>query len=283
VSGHSPTGESPSTGTSWPATLWITPSKLKSYINCPHHIRLKYLDKVPHPKVTNLFLTQGNVAHFLLAECAHRIRKGQPLRTEEEMSQRAFRQLKPELFPSAPARETAVNQVMRWVQYGLDAIDWQADILEVERKREREVPWQPAGTRLTISTKPDLILLRRDERGERYVDIIDYKTGGTWADEVPPIVMRYVFKDVFQRITRDTLGLRMQFSYVFLEHRKTKVIQLPPDYCAAAWGDVLGTLGRLMAEREWPARPSTWCHYCPYNGTACDAYATMGSDAGSEW
>lgn len=266
-------------GPAWPATLWITPSKLKNYTNCPNQLRLQYLDKAPRSGTTNLFLTQGNVAHFLLAESAHRLRKGAPLRSQDEMYQRAFTSLKPEWFPSMEAREAATGQVMRWVQYGLDTLDRDAIFLEVERKREREIPWQPAGTRLTISTKPDLIMVRMDESGNQYVDIIDYKTGGVWVDEVPPIVMRYVFKEVFQRIAADTIALRMRFTYVFLEHRETKVIELSPDYCTAAWGDVLGMLGRLMAEREWPAQPSNWCNYCPYNGVACHAYATMHGDA----
>jgi hypothetical protein len=46
---------------------------------------------------------------------------------------------------------------------------------------------------------------------------------------------------------------------------------------------VTGTIERLMAEREWPAQPSNFCNYCPYNGIACHAFAGMDPEPGVNW
>jgi hypothetical protein len=270
--------EAPELAPSWPPETWLSPTKLKGYTNCPYRVRLQYVDKLPYEQPFSLFLTQGNIAHNLLAEAARFIRGGQQLRTRDDMFERAIRRMPPEEFPSAEALVAGVEQILRWVDYGISYIDRTAKFLNIEGKGRRGIPWQPEGTRLTISTRPDLILLRTDADGERFVEIIDYKTGAKWVDDLPPIVMRYVFKELFQRLAEDTLSLRMQFTYVYLEHRDTEVIELSPEYCLTAWEHVTGTIGRLMAEREWPAQPSHLCNYCPYYRAPCTAPDEMEND-----
>lgn len=258
----------------WPPRAALSPSTIKTYTTCPHQLRLKVIERRKAPFGYNLFLNQGNIAHHLLAEVAHRLRHGVTLRTEEEMYARAFHRLPAREFPSQAAHEAAAHEVLAWVRYGVGYLDRSADILAVEQPRRREMAVAADARRLTVTTRPDLILLRTDADGERYVEIIDYKTGSkNWIDEIPPVTMRFVFKELFRGISADTLALRMQFTYVWLAHREAHTIQLTPEYCESAWAKVTGVIGQLVCEREWPVRPSPLCHYCPFNGNACTAFA----------
>lgn len=256
----------------WPRKAEISPTVLRQYESCPHRIRLRYIDKWPAPFVYSLFLDQGNIAHSLLAEIAHRRRAGSSQRSEDEMWTLAFRRLPMEEFPSREAHEAAADEIMRWVRYGNGYLDQNAEILVVE-KPDRRLWTSPGGEVLSITTRPDAILLRADADGQRFVDIIDYKTGSKeYIDQIAPVTMRFVFKTLFQQISRETREFPMRFTYVWLAHRETHIIGLTPEYCDTAWENVNGVIDRLLTEREWKPQPSFLCRYCPYNGNACTAY-----------
>ncbi len=257
---------------SWPPDRWISPSALKSFNTCPYRVRLQYLDQVPKPPIFNLFLTMGNIAHQLLAQSATLISRGQPVLPEETLFEMAFRRLPPWQFPTEVAREGHTRDILRWVLYGIGHLDRDADYLKIERMGHREVAWQPDGMRLTVVTKPDVVLLRTDDDGERFVEIIDYKTGSRRIDDIPPVVMRYVLKDVFKAIVPDPSQLRMVFTYLWLDSGMRDEIPLTLEYSEAAWAAVVENIERLMNEREWPAQPSFLCNYCPYKGAPCMAF-----------
>jgi hypothetical protein len=267
----------------WPRQVAVSPTAIRHYTNCPHRIRLQYIEKRKSPYVYNLFLDQGNIAHTLLAEVAHRRRNNTAQRSEDEMWHRAFRRLPQHEFPSRAAHESAANEVIAWVRYGTGYLDREARILVVEKPEKRLWTW-PGGSVLTITTRPDAILLRTDADGEQYVEIIDYKTGSKdYVDDVPPVTMRYVFKKLFHDISADTLSIRMQFSYVWLAHREAHTIALTPEYCESQWEQVTGVIDQLLTEREWLPQPSHLCHYCPFNGHHCDAFAAWHEDDASDW
>jgi hypothetical protein len=274
----------PPPGPAWPLHVALSPSSIKAYTTCPHRLRLRYIERKKAPFAYNLHLDQGNIAHLLLAEIAHRLRHDKPQRSEDEMYTRAFRHLPVREFPSRAAHEAAASEVMDWVTYGRAYLDREADILAVEKPGKREVAWRQQNLRIPVTTRPDLILLRTDPEGERFVEIIDYKTGSMeWIDEIPPVTMRFVFKELFKRVTPDTRALQMQFTYVWLAHRDTHIIPLTPEYCESAWAQVMGVVDQLMVERDWPTRPSKFCHYCPYDGNACHAFDTWLEDPAGEW
>ncbi len=216
-------------------------------------------------------MEEGKIAHGILADAAKRLRSRVPLRASEDILAWIRRGLPRHRFPSEAAHEASVRKIERWVRYGLEHLDPEARFLNIENPRSRSFPMESVNARLTISTRPDLILLRLDEDGAPFVDIVDYKTGSVWVDAIAPITMRFVFKEVLQKVSADTLNLPVRFTYVFLEHGETEVIPLTPAYCETAWNDVLALSERLVLEREWPARPSNFCHYCQYHEWLCDA------------
>jgi hypothetical protein len=262
---------SPPEPPAWPVSRYLSPSKLKDYTTCPHRVRLQYVDQMPGRQEWSLIFEEGKVAHSMLADAARRLRARAPLRTGDDLLAWARRALPHHRFPSAAAHEASVRKVLRWVECGLNHLDPNATFLNIEHPGKRTFPLQSASARLTISTRPDLILLRTGEEGGPVIDIIDYKTGSVRVDLIAPITMRFVFKELLQKVSTDTLNLPVQFTYVFLEHDQLEVIPLTPGYCEAAWNDVLTVAEHLILEREWPARPSNFCHYCQYHEWHCTA------------
>lgn len=265
-------------GPAWPPQRWISPSALKSFNNCAHRIRLQYLDQLPQPPVFNLFLNKGNIAHQLLAQSAARIARGESVLDEGTLFDLSIRRLPPWVFPSPEAREGHARDIVRWVQYGQSHLDRSAQYLKIEKMGHRQIPWQPEGTRLTVVTKPDLVLLRTDSSGEQFIEIIDYKTGARYIDDTPPVIMRYVLKDLLKTLTTDTSALRVIFTYIWLDHGILDEIPMTIEYSTREWGRVIENIDRLLAEREWKATPSMLCNYCPYNGNACHAFEEMERD-----
>jgi hypothetical protein len=265
----------------WPVTRYLSPSSLNGYTTCPHRIRLQHVDQMPGRQEWSLILEEGKVAHSILADAAKRLRARVPFRTGDDMLAWVRRALPPHRFPSTAAQEASVRKVLRWVDAGLTHLDPGAQILNIENPRSRTFRIESVNARLTISTRPDLILLRTDDEGKPFVDIIDYKTGSVWVDTIAPITMRFVFKELLQKISPDTLNLPVRFTYIFLEHNETEVIPLTPEYCESAWNDVLALAEHLVHEREWPARPSNFCHYCQYHEWHCNAAREQETHDGS--
>ncbi len=274
-----PPGNSPELP-AWPVTRHLSPSKLRDYASCPHRVRLQHVDQVPGRQEWSLIFEEGKIAHSILADAAKRLRARVPLRTSDDVLAWIRRGLPRHRFPSEAAHDASVRKIERWVRYGLDQLDPEAQFLNIENIGSRTFPMEPANARLTISTRPDLILLRLDDEGAPFVDIVDYKTGSVWVDAIAPITMRFVFKELLQKVATDTLNLPVRFTYVFLEHNETEVIPLTPEYRETAWAEVLTLAGQLVLEREWPARPSNFCHYCQYHEWHCTAHQQQETPVG---
>lgn len=256
----------------WAPDVWLSPTKLKQYQGCPQRVRLQYVDKVKGYAPYSLFLEEGRIAHNMLSDAARRLKAGSPLRNERDLLRWAHEGMRADEFPSDDAHLASARKIVRWYQAGMAHLDREATFVIIEGNGHREFPLPSSPqVRLTIASRPDLIMLRTDADGQPFVDIVDYKTGQVWVDPIPPVTMRFIFKTLFQQLAEDTLALPMQFSYVFLEHGETEIIPLTPEYCLEVWNEVLQVAERLLAEREWPATPSHMCHYCPYHGKPCNA------------
>lgn len=265
-------GPSSPVSSAWSSNVWLSPTKLKQYQGCPQRVRLQYVDKVKAYAPYSLFLEEGKIAHNMLGDAAKRLKAKSPLRNENDLLRWAFEGMRADEFPSDDAHLASARKIVRWYQAGMAHLDREATFINIEGNGHRDFPLPSSpGVRLTIASRPDLIMLRTDADGQPFVDIVDYKTGQVWVDPIPPVSMRFIFKTLFQELAEDTLSLPMQFSYVFLEHGETEIIPLTPEYCAEVWSEVLQVAEQMVTEREWPATPSHMCHYCPYHGRQCDA------------
>jgi hypothetical protein len=268
----------------WNSRRTLSPTLLKTYLDCPHKLRLQYIEKRYAPDFESIPMEQGKVAHGMLADRARALRDRQPIVDDPAiLFNEAADRLSLKLFPSGDAHAAAVADIVAWVGFGLEYIDRSATFLNIESKRNRLFTLN-GNERLSIEARPDLILLRATPAGGQFVEIIDYKTGSKdYPDDIPPVTMRFVFKDLFKDIAADTASLPMTFTYVWLKHRDTLEIPLTMSYCEGAWVHVQGIVGSLLEEREWPVQPSNLCRYCKFSRDACSGLATWQAANPPEW
>lgn len=266
-------------GPVWPPDRNISPTALRHYGTCPHRVRLQYIDCRPEPFVYNLHLLKGRVAHEILQQSAKLIARCMPVLGDEMLRSMVAQRFDPRDFPSIEAMETHIADVLRWVQFGISCLDRDAEYLIIERTNTRAMTLPPFPMPYTLIARSDVILLRTDRDGERYVEFIDYKTGMLMDDEVVPVFTRYVSRELLKRHLPNPTAARMQFTFLWLDARERQVIDLSLDYCEWAWEPVKGQIGALLKEREWPERPSPLCRYCPYNGNVCTAYDRLQFDS----
>lgn len=268
----------PAQAPAWPPDRWISPTALNHYGMCPRRVRLQYIDRRPEPPRFNLFLTKGRIAHEILRQSAHLIAKQKPVLGDEKLSTMVSQRFDPRNFTSIETMESHIADVLRWVRFGIDCLDPDAAYLTIERTNNRPVTLAPFPAPYTLMARSDLVLMRADANGERFVEFIDYKTGKPRDDEVVPVFTRYISRELLKRHLPNPTITRMQFTFLWLDARERQVIDLSLDYCEWNWALVKRQIGALLDEREWPERPSHFCNYCAYNGNACTAYARMKRD-----
>ena len=256
-------------GPRWPHDQWISPSVLKTYRDCAHRVRLQYLDRVTQPPITRIDFTKGNATHTALKQVAEKLARGDEPPTDEQVLAKVRRDLPRHGFPSDEEWDAHVREVLRWARYGREYIqrptivDW----LQVEKPLKRSWNLFRNTPPFTITARPDLIVLHDDS--EPWIEIIDYKTGSKWFDEMPALVLRLVARETLDNLVGNVDHTRVRFTYLWLDHRDMDVIDLTSEYIDYYWRDVEDGMRALARESEWAPNPSPRCHYCPWFGTTC--------------
>jgi len=251
----------------------ITPTLLDVYRTCPRKFRLQYIDRVRTPWQYEHNLSQGRVAHLLLADAARRLRAGAPPLGLDDLRTRAVREIPRDPFPTPEAHDDAVHEVVQWVGTGIRALmrDPDGEILLVETDQKR--PFAPDDS-LWVSFRCDLVRWSADADGE-FVEVIDYKTGKPRVDPAVPVIARFVLNRYLERhYGRNGWHIRARFTYVWLKERERTEIALDPEACADPWRLVSGLVARLFSEEEWRPTPSPLCKWCRFYRIACDAGET---------
>lgn len=246
----------------------ISPTLLHHYATCPYRVRLQYIDQVPQPRRYNHHLSQGRIAHDLLRHAALCIPRNQPLPAPDQLFAMANRRVPWKEFPSPETRLGYVEQIVRWVNYGVAHLDRDAEYLVIERFRSRPFAGGDPREPVTLLFRPDLVLLRGDIDGE-FIEVIDYKTGTPRPDPDVPVIARFILRPLLAELSPEPSAVRVRFTYLWLEHQATDEYDLDVDFCHQHWPRITGTIERLFAETEWQPNPSFRCNYCPYHGNAC--------------
>ncbi|MGC4189757.1 MAG: PD-(D/E)XK nuclease family protein [Thermomicrobiales bacterium] len=250
----------------------ISPTLLKTYRECPHRVRLQYIDQVVPPRQYEHHLSQGRIAHDLLAMAANRVQHGMAVPDRAEIRNLAYRRVPRNVFPTPEAHADAVHEIVRWVETGMRHLrrDPDSTILLVERPQKRAFgPDDP----LQLTFRPDLVRWTADADGA-FLEVIDYKTGKRWPDEHVPVVARFVINAWLEREGQRAWTVPARFTWVWLELGERDSVDLDPESCSASWRAVTSLVDRLFAETEWLPVPSMRCRWCPFHRVACHAADT---------
>lgn len=268
----------------WPADRRISPTTLKNYRNCPYRVRLADIDHIPAPPAYHVHLRKGLIAHDILRDLAHLLKQDRPVIDQEEILRRARLRLPPQVFPSAAEREAHASDIVRWVVYGKRYIERIPDAtwLLIERNQSRTWPIFPGRKRYTIIARPDVVLQRTDAHGQPFIEIIDYKTGQVRPEDDPPVLMRFVFRDLLAcAMGGDASSAPVRFTWLWLDAAEKTQIDLTVEHCNDHWSGIARLLESLASETVWKATPSFLCHYCPYYRTVCTEEIPPGDRGGT--
>lgn len=246
----------------------ISPTLLKHYQECPLRVRLQYIERIEPLRRYEHNLSQGLIAHDLLAMVARRMKRGMALPDRVELQMLVAKRVPAREFPSSAAHGAAIEQVVQWVQAGIRYLqrDDEGEIVLVERPQQR--PFR-ADDVLRFTFRPDLVQWTADAEGP-FLEILDYKTGKQRPEEIVPVVARFVINAFLEREGHRGWDVPARFTWVWLDHGESRSVELDAAACTDPWRMVSELTERLFAETEWSPRPSGLCTWCPFYRVACD-------------
>lgn len=255
----------------WPNSIAMSPTSLKAYGQCASRVKMQYLQGLEPPEKWVRHFGLGNATHSALGTIAQQIKVGTELIGEEQIRMLCRFHLPESEYPTEAARESDIQLVLEWVQKGraylesLEVDEW----LIIEQKRRRDVTLFPAEAPYELLTRPDLIVKQRDENGEPYFHIIDWKTGSVYEEPDVPVITRYAIRAELQKWTGDATAANVVFTWYWLRENYRKDIDTSAEHCNEHWPGIIGQMEDLATEAEWIATPGWYCNYCKYYQNLC--------------
>jgi hypothetical protein len=259
----------------------LYPSHLELYEQCPRKFVLKVVERRRVEEAFSPALAKGKIAHEVLKICTAELRDNAAV--PADLRALVAPRLPREEYDSPLSWESDVAEVVEWVKYGLSYIDPTATILGVEKFLDRSFKLDGCGDQpIPLGAVIDLVLLRTDANGDRYVEIVDYKTGKNLdQSRFAPVIARFVLKSMLAAYFPDTKFAPVVYTELYLAKQVPRSRDLNLDDCLKEWEEVTRVVADIQAEEAWEPSPSPLCQWCPFNGNGCWAENT--GDDGSLW
>lgn len=255
----------------WPNGKNFSPTALKSYGECPSRVKMQYLQKLEPPYQWVRHFALGRSAHNALRSIANQIRTNSPRMLDEHIRGMCEYEMPLHEYPSEAAREYDIGLVVSWVRRGqawLESLEIQ-DWMLIEQFVQRDFEMFHAGVSYSMITKPDLIVRQRDDEGEEYFRIIDWKTGAVYPLPDVPIIMRFALKEQLDQWIGEANAANVVFTWYWLEHDVRKDVDVSMELVSRSWQDIVNQMTSLALESEWPATPGAHCRYCKFYQNFC--------------
>ena len=247
----------------------LYPSHLEKFQQCRRRYHLQFVERRPsHARVTPA-LTKGNVAHQVLKICTTEWQESASM--PADLRALVAPRLPRDDYPSEVAWESDVAQVVAWIKYGLSYLDPYAEVLGVERFLDRTYFPEDGSGPIPLGVVIDLLLLRTDSNGKRFLEIVDYKTGRNLDGSVfTPVISRFVLKRLIETQLPGDGFAPVVFTELYVAKQHVRSSELTLERCLTDWEEVKRALAAIAAETTWAPSPSPLCEWCPFNGNGCD-------------
>jgi hypothetical protein len=258
----------------------LFPSHLELFQQCRLRYHLKMEGQRPVDQPLSAPLAKGNVAHEVLKICGKEWQE--TVSMPADLRSLVAPRLPRSNYSSQASWETDVAEVVEWVKYGLSYLDPYATILGVEQFLDRTFHPDDGSPPIPLGVVIDMLLLRTDSTGAKFIEIVDYKTGKHLdASLFAPVVSRFVLKRLITtHLPGDTFA-PVVFTELYLGKRHVRTSEMTMERCLADWEEVKRTLAEISAEITWAPTPSPLCEWCPFNGNGCEP--TSEEDSVSLW
>lgn len=258
----------------------LYPSHLELFQQCRHRFRLKVVERRPVADQPGPALAKGNAAHAVLKICGREWMETASM--PADLRSLVVPRLPRADYASDAEWERDVAEVTDWIKYGLSSLDPYAQILGVEQFLERTYSPEDSSIPIPLGAVVDLILLRTDQAGARFIEVVDYKTGKNLdASLFAPVLTRFVLRPLIKRHLPGDDFVPVLFTELYLAKEHVRTSELTLTRCLDDWEEVKRTLAAITAESTWPATPSPLCEWCPFNGNGCTP--TIDEEPGTLW
>lgn len=181
-------------------------------------------------------------------------------------------------YPDERAWAEDVAAVLAQVEVGLRHLATGRRVLAVEAFLRYPYRGDAATPPFVLGATADVILEGVDDRDERFLEVIDWKTGrGRGVDLVQELALRIVAKHTYKG-----------YAYIvsttaFLAEDATWSIVRDDVSCRRIWGELKATVAAIEREERWEPQPGTKCLWCPYFQNGCALDRTEGAGDIGHW
>ena len=248
------------------------PTQLELFHQCRRRYLLKVVERRSREEPFNPSLAKGIVTHDVLKLCGSELKSTASL--PADLRSLVAPRLSREQYLTDLSWENDVSEIVEWVKFGLTYIDPYASILGVELFLDRTYRSEDCSAPVALGVVVDLLLLRTDKNGNRFLEVIDYKTGKHMEEPTFASVMaRFALKRLIDRHLPGDLFAPVVFTQLYLTKRLHRSQELTPPECLAGWEVITRTIAAIEAEEEWAPNPSPLCQWCTFNGNGCSPEA----------
>lgn len=228
-----------------------SPSGLALYA-CPQRY---FLQKIVHHPADEAFspaLARGKAIHRVLEACGHALRRGEE--PPGNLEARVAAALPRDGYPDERAWTEDAAAALAQVAVGVRHLTAGRRVLAVEAFLRYPYRGDGATPPFVLGATADVILEGVDDRDERFLEVIDWKTGrGRGVDLLQELALRIVAKHTYRG-----------YAYIvsttaFLAEDATWSIVRDDVSCRRIWGEMKATVAAIEAEERWEPRASTRC------------------------
>jgi PD-(D/E)XK nuclease superfamily protein len=272
--------------------LTLSPTKLKTFTQCPERYLRRYHVGPKRPEPPSRALARGTAVHRLLADHARRA-STTPL-TMDDLDDSVVPTLTAANYPpDADAfRDDDVAVIRRCLEWGIAEFDRRfadATVVAVEAPLDFTVR-PPTGAGIQFQTAPDLVVLHPDG----VLEHVDDKTGRFALDETQNLVARLVVgRNAAQLVgNRPFAGNEaIRTTALFLDEGQVWSRVFPRDEIAADWTALRQTATTMQAGlaspvigvAPWQPRQNALCSFCPFVDVCSRMTSTAEDEALLAW